>query len=153
MLVAAVSALAFGVAAPAAAASTPCWRQVIDEWVKTDRIASTYPLHCYRDAIGHIPEDMLIYSSIEPDIRSAMQLAARRGNARIPAAHNPTASANKNRAPDRALFAKAFDKLGPRNVNSVPLPLMILAGLSLLLIAAGAAGLVSRRMRTRKVPG
>jgi len=55
--------------------------------------------------------------------------------------------------PTRPLFKEALDKLGSRNVDTVPLPLLIMAGLSLLLIAAGAAGLVSRRLRARKAPG
>ena len=46
-----------------------------------------------------------------------------------------------------------FNKLGPENSDSLPLPLLILAGLALLLIAAGAAGIVSRRLRARKTAG
>jgi hypothetical protein len=55
--------------------------------------------------------------------------------------------------PHRKLFTEAFNKVGPRNADSIPLPLIILAGLALLLITAGGAGLVSRRLRARKVPG
>jgi hypothetical protein len=39
----------------------------------------------------------------------------------------------------------------PRNADSVPLPLLILAALALLMIAAGAGGLVTRRLRTGKI--
>ena len=155
MLVAALAALALGVAARPAAAKTPCWRQVIDDWVDNDRIDASYPLHCYREAIAHVPEDLRVYSGIVDDIMSARQQKIRDGNLRTTAGVDPSRNSTKGTAgtPDRGLFKQAFDKLGARNVDTVPLPLLILAGLSLVLIAAGAAGLVSRRLRARKVPG
>lgn len=154
MLTAALSAFAFGVAAPPAAAKAPCWRQVINDWVDNDRVKTTYPLHCYRDAIAHVQEDLRAYSSIVDDITSARQQAARTSaGVRVPASTNLPRAGRKANKPKSGLFTAAFDKLGTRNVNSVPLPLLILAALSLLLMAAGAAGLVSRHMRARKVPG
>jgi hypothetical protein len=157
VLVAALAALALGVAAPPAAAKTPCWRLILDDWHDHNgRIRSTYPLHCYREAIAHVPEDLRVYTGIVEDIRSARQQASRT-NVRRTAGVDPSAikSAKKQAAkdPSPALFKQAFDKLGSRNADTVPLPLLILAGLSLLLIAAGAAGLVARRLRARKVPG
>ena len=92
------------------------------------------------------------YSSFEEDALAARQLAARR-NLRRPAITPSRPDAAQQRDPDQTLFTKGFDKLGPDNADSVPLPLLILAGLSLLLVAAGGAGLVSRRLRTRRVPG
>ena len=157
MLVAALAALALGAAAPPAAAKTPCWRLILDDWHDHGgRIRSTYQLHCYREAIAHVPEDLRVYTGIVDDILSARQQASR-SKVRRPAAVDPSAikSAKKQAAkdPSPALFKQAFDKLGSRNADAVPLPLLILAGLSLLLIAAGAAGLVARRLRARKVPG
>lgn len=156
MLAAALAALALGAAASPAAAKTPCSRQIIEQWVDFHQIDSTYPLHCYREAIAAVPEDLRVYTGIVDDILSARQKAVR-SNVRRPTAVDPNAikSAKKDAAkdPNQALFKQAFDKLGSRNVDTVPLPLLILAGLSLLLIAAGAAGLVSRRLRARKAPG
>ncbi len=167
MLVAALAVLALGVAAQPAHAKTPCWKQVIDDWHDHNgRITGTYALHCYREAIAHVPEDLRVYTGIVEDITSARQQASR--VVRRPASVNPTRTrtgglrtsseteaAKKQAAsePNRAVFKQAFDKLGSRNADTVPLPLLILAGLSLLLIAAGAAGLVQRRLRSRKVPG
>jgi len=152
VLVAALAALALGFAAPPAATATPCWRQVIDDWVDNDRIDGTYALHCYREAIAHVPEDLRVYSGIVEDITSARQQMTR--NVRRPASNPPRNSAKQTTSePNRALYSKALNKLGSRNVDTIPLPLLILAGLSLLLIAAGGAGLVSRRLRERKVPG
>jgi hypothetical protein len=155
VLVAALAALALGAAAPPAAAKTSCARQIIEQWVDVHRIG-TYPLHCYREAIAAVPEDLRVYTGIVDDILRARQQASR-SNLRRPTAVDPNVikSAKKQAAkdPSPALFKQAFDKLGSRNADAVPLPLLILAGLSLLLIAAGAAGLVARRLRARKVPG
>jgi hypothetical protein len=151
VLVATFGVLAFSVGASAASAKTPCWRQIQNEWVNHN-IATTYPLHCYREAIAHVPEDLRQYSSIEEDILAARQLAARQGRT-LQGRQSPPSSRGAQHDPDLTLFTKGFDKLGPDNADSIPLPLLILAGLSLLLIAAGGAGLVTRRVRARKVPG
>ena len=160
MLVAALAALALGAAAPPAAAKTPCSRQIIEDWHDNGRIDQTYPLHCYREAIARVPEDLRVYTGIVEEIQAARQQASRT-NVRRPTAVNPTAitkgiaSAKKHTAsaPKPALFKQSLDKLGSRDVDTVPLPLLILAGLAMLLIAAGGAGLVSRRLRARKAPG
>ena len=152
MLVAALAALALGAAASPAAAKTSCARQIIEDWVDDNRVDGTYPLPCYREAIAVVPEDLKAYTGIVEDIQSARQRASR---VRRPTSADPNRPSNQAVAndPDRALFKQAFDTLGPRNVDTVPLPLLILASLSLLLIAAGAAGLVARHLRARKVPG
>jgi hypothetical protein len=75
-LAALVVTLALSVGAAAASAKTPCWRQIQNEWVNNQSIATTYPLHCYREAIAHGPEGLRQYSSIEEDILAARQLAA-----------------------------------------------------------------------------
>jgi hypothetical protein len=150
VLVAAVLGMAaLATSASAAPTGAACWRQVINEWVKNDRVSSTYPLHCYNDAIAHVPNDLRQYSSIEEDILAARQQAARRGNLRTPQIHVPTSSTN---GPKNGLYNQAVDSLSPNNADSMPLPLLILAGLSLILIAAGGAGLVTRRVKARKVP-
>ncbi|MEP6909603.1 MAG: hypothetical protein ABI896_04125 [Actinomycetota bacterium] len=151
MLVAALASLAFGAAAPPAAAKAPCWRQVIEDWVDNDSIDGTYAIHCYNEAIAHVPEDLRVYSGIVDDITAARQQAGR--NPRQLSGHNAPPAKNTAGTPDKGLFTQGFDKLGARNVDTVPLPLLILAVLSLLLIGAGAAGLVSRRLRARKAPG
>jgi hypothetical protein len=145
VLVAALTALALGVTAPPAAAKTSCGRQIIEDWVADNRIDATYPLHCYREAIAAVPEDLSVYTGIVEDIMSARNQGARTLQSRNPGS---TSTASKSDKPDRALFARGFDKLGARNVDAVPLPLLILAALALLLIAAGAAGLVARRIRS-----
>jgi cobalamin biosynthesis Mg chelatase CobN len=68
-----------------AKASVPCRDRIYNDWYKDGKIASTYPLACYRDAIKHVPRDADIYSSLKDDIRSALQLAEERAQGkRVP---------------------------------------------------------------------
>ena len=147
------------------AAKTPCWQQVINEWHDNNgRVSATYPLHCYREAIAHVPEDLRVYTGIveeiierpaagePPERRAASDGRKRRPDqSRRRQASKPPRT--QRRDPSPAVFKQGLDKLGSRNADTVPLPLLIIAALSLLLIAAGGAGLVSRRLRARKVPG
>jgi hypothetical protein len=151
VLVAAVlGTAALSVGAPVAAAKTACWRQILNEWVDNRQISSTYPLHCYREAIQHVPEDLRVYTDVEQDILAARQQAAR--DVRTLQSRNQPSQAERRQDPDAGLFTQGFDKLGPNNADSMPLPLIILGGLALLMVAAGAVGLVSRRYRTRRAP-
>ena len=151
MLVAAtIGAAALSIGAPVASAKSPCWRLILNEWTDNRQISTNYPLHCYSEAISHVPEDLLVYTDIELDINAARQQAAR--GARTLQSSGGTSQADSQHDPDAGLFTQGFDKLGPNNADSMPLPLLILAGLALLLVAAGAAGLISRRFRTRRVP-
>jgi hypothetical protein len=147
VLAAALASLALGVSARPAAAQAPCWRQIITEWTDTGRVSPTYPLHCYGEAITRVPDDLAQYTGIIELIQTARQQATR--GVRRPTAYKPGAPRSTASTPKRGVFTQAFDKLGSRNVDTVPLPLLILAALSLLLISAGGAGLVVRRLRSR----
>ena len=150
LVVAILGVVALSVAAPVASAKSPCWRLILNEWTDNRQISTNYPLHCYREAIQHVPEDLRVYTDIEEAITAARQQAAR-GTRTLQTRDQPS-QAERQRDPDAGLFTQGFDKLGPNNADSMPLPLIILAGLALLLIAAGAVGLVSRRFRTGRIP-
>ncbi len=81
-----VSLLAIGVLAPGSVhAAVPCRDKIYNDWYGDGKIASTYPLGCYHDALAHMPADATIYSSLSTDIRSALQAAiARRNGRRVP---------------------------------------------------------------------
>src|ERR671917_1871332 len=68
--------LLIGASAPAAAATTPCWKQVINDWYD-GRIDNVYPAHCYSEAIAHLPEDVQTYSSAKDEINRALFAALR----------------------------------------------------------------------------
>src|SRR5580765_512072 len=59
--------------APAQAA-TPCWKLLLNDWYD-GRIDQTYPVHCYKDALKHLPSDVQTYSSAHDDILRALQSA------------------------------------------------------------------------------
>lgn len=156
-LVAALAALAFG-ATPAGAKAdkAPCWKVLQnDEYDGT--IDHTYPLHCYRDAIAHLPGDSLIYGRFKNDITRAMlsaiaELKAKGvkvgPNTKLP----PESSSRKlqERKRHKGFFATVADKIGPGNASSIPLPLLILAGLGLLLVAAAGASFTARWIAARR---
>ncbi len=50
----------------------PCWKVLINDWYD-GRIDGTYPIHCYREALNHLPTDVDTYSSARDDIRQALQ--------------------------------------------------------------------------------
>jgi hypothetical protein len=80
VVAAAVVALALvgAVAHPTtAAAASPCWKTLLNDWYD-GRIDNTYPIHCYRDALRHLPSDVQTYSSAHDDILRALQSARAR---------------------------------------------------------------------------
>ena len=153
-------ALALMVGAKPAAAKTPCWKQVVQDWFEDSTIDRTYPRHCYSDALKNVPNDVKDYSSFEEDIRSALQRVSRArtlansggGLTQPEKATQPQRRiGNADEAQPRPeYFKQAFDKLGPREADSMPVPLMIMAGLALLLVAAGAGGLITRHFRAKR---
>ena len=70
--------LLFGAAAPVSHARTACVDDILNEWVHPKKsIASTHPLKCYDLALKEAPQDVLLYTNFETDVRSAKRLAVR----------------------------------------------------------------------------
>jgi hypothetical protein len=128
-----------------AEAKTACWRQVLQDWFLDGRLDKRYTPKCLNEASNHIPDDLKQYSSLDDEI-----LRQRRQGARTLAFTGGTPQCGATIEPGDGLFRQAFTKTNPRNADSMPLPLLILSGLALLLVAGGAAGLVSRRLRARR---
>lgn len=174
------AALLGGLARPvAASASTPCWKALLNDWYD-GRIDHTYPLHCYTDALKHLPPDVQTYSSAHDDIERALQSAKaklkKRGLAIGPNTIIPpggggnskgggkgkgpggktstTTSSLTNTSPNLPgrKSTSLADKLNPSSPSSLPLPLLVLGALAILLVAAGGAGLLAKRLHGRK-PG
>jgi hypothetical protein len=154
------------VAAPAAAAPS-CARQVIDDWYDDGRVDRTYPLHCYDDAIDALPPDVRDYSSAKEDIQRALQ-ARMRNEPPPPATTDPSPGGSggtttptkppKNQTttdvsnPKNENPPEASGQVDSDSASSVPIPLLVLAGLALLLIAGGSAGYLVRRYQGRNNP-
>ncbi len=154
------------IATTPASAAASCGRQVIDDWYDDGRIDGTYELHCYDDAIEALPRDVRDYSSAKEDIQRALQ-ARLRGQPAPPATTDPTpadeepsATPSSNPKPppstppptdDPPVARDAVPPVG-ESASSVPVPLLVLAGLALLLVAGGSAGYVIRRFQSRRIP-
>jgi hypothetical protein len=163
--------LALAVAATtvsAADAKTPCRNLIYNDWYQDGQIASTYPISCYRDALRHLGTGDQVYTSLEDDIRAAMQAALARQRGKKVAdqvghkfatpvladSHSPSTSM-KDEHPDSTNTQAPVEnrKLASADVpvashgSGVPAPLIVLGGLALVLLAAGAVGTVVRRRR------
>ena len=157
-----------------AAAERPCWKAVIDDARDNEVIDKTYPKHCYREALDHLPEDVRTYTGLGDIIASALQAAVRgeavaerklqvatrsggnrtsetpRGTGpRLDATQPGPPTGGREQEPADGPFTRAAE-FGSDEADAVPIPLLILGGLALLLIAAGAGGLAARKLRARR---
>lgn len=173
-------ALTAALARPAAAAG-PCWKALLADWYD-GRIDNTYPLHCYTDALRHLPPDVRTYSSAHDDILRALQSARanlrKTGTTKITATTllpAPSSSAPKDTGTTSSTtttdatggtgstggggspghqsgkgLQHVANELNPSSPSSLPVPLLVLGGLALLLVAAGAIGVVAKRVQSRR---
>ena len=164
-------ALLLPLSAPASAASTtaPCWQLLMNQWYQGE-IKTIFPLDCYHQAIKHLPTDVEVYSSARDDITRALQAAIAYDAAQKAAAVTTTTSTSpsattttkpkpvtvpivKTHGPGSStsgVIPIAINSSSPGGATSFPLPLLILGGLAILLVAAGGIGLYLRR---RQGPG
>ena len=174
MVVCAAGALA-GVA-PAATkdASTPCWKTLINDWYD-GRIDGIYPIHCYRDALKHLPADLETYGSARDDIQQALQKRI------IESRSGKTSTTDTTTSPGGGSGSGGTGTGGgsggssggsgqgggseaspgpignvinagkPGSADSLPVPLLVLGGVALVLMAAGGAGFLARRSRLRRM--
>jgi hypothetical protein len=140
-----------------ASAATPCWKKVLNDW-SNGRTIGAYPLHCYRDAIKHLPEDLRDYSSATDDINAALQAQIAKRGTRSPQGIGGPGSSNggsstrrtasgANAGPDRSAYRRAIDNLGTSNADSLPIPLIVLAALGAVLLASAAGLAGTKRIR------
>jgi hypothetical protein len=207
-LIAALVLLAIGVGPAAAKGRTPCWKTLINDWYD-GRIDGIYAIHCYRDALKHLPADVETYSSARDDIKQALQKRITQsyqqkhggsgggatttpssggpaggtnsggggtpspggttgggsqpggGTGTHPAPSGPTGGGQKpsthpatpTSSPDTSSgpVGTALKDIGPSKADAIPIPLIVLGAVALLLMAAGGAGFVARRMRVRRL--
>jgi hypothetical protein len=184
-----VAAALFAALAQPAAAATPCWKKLLTDWYD-GRIDQTYQIHCYTDALKHLPADVQTYSSAHDDILRALQSAKEKlrksGHTATPTTpvpggsggsttttattttttpptgtgsggtggdittpRPPTGGGSSGHKSGKGLQGVA-DRLNPSSPSSLPVPLLVLGGLALLLVAAGAAGLIAKRLQARR---
>jgi hypothetical protein len=147
-----VAALA---AAPASAA-TPCWKKVVNDWLKDGRIDAIYDDVCYEQALDNLPTDLEEYSSLGDDIELAREAATRgelpefqQGKGVPPVVGG---GGDDGGGSDDGALPNLLRTIGPRNAEDVPIPLLVLGAIATLLMASGAAGMVARRTAHRRLP-
>src|SRR5262249_43459865 len=135
------------------------------------------PIHCYREALKHLPADVVTYSSAHDDIERALQSAIagerKKGdptgpNTPVPPQTEETAHTTTTTAADAGHGADTVTTPGepgrtpppglPSAVGgsssspSLPVPLLVLGGLAILLLAGGAVGLIVKQLQNRHRP-
>ncbi|MBA2742683.1 MAG: hypothetical protein H0U46_11830 [Actinobacteria bacterium] len=150
--------VAVSVAAPAdAAKNTPCGKKVLNDWWDNGRVDRLYPLHCYEDAIDGIPADIRDYSDAEEVLTRALQAAVRGKLATGGSDPSPQDNSGTRDPFGPVKPGDGGNDGGGRPVaapdveggtSSLPIPLLVLGGMSLALLAAGGFGYLSRRRQT-----
>ena len=160
------SVATFGVGTAAAKSTPPCWKTLINDWYD-GRIDGTYPIHCYRDALKHLPTDVETYSSARDDIKQALQKRLTQGTKGGDTTTTTGGGENGGSGPaggatpggggttpnggDKTPVKSVFGAGKGDHADSFPIALIILGAVALLLMAAGGAGFITRRTRTRRL--
>jgi cobalamin biosynthesis Mg chelatase CobN len=173
-----LAATVAAVTAPTAAAKekTPCWKTLINDWYD-GRIDRTYEVHCYKEALKQLPADVRTYSDAYDVISRALSDATHgkkdvKESSPVPpppsngggggsggsgTGGSGTGGSGSGSGSDLqsdhsggSVFGQATDRLGSDSADSLPIPLLVLAGLALLLVAAGGAGLLARRVQAKR---
>jgi hypothetical protein len=158
----AVAALAAALAAPSpAAAATPCWQRVLDEW-GTGAVRQTYTQTCYRAALAHLPFDMRAYTTAEHDITAAMIAASRTREGGPP---GPSESPHLSRGGSGVAGAQATRVLQGRAARrvvaapatpvaatgvTVPLRVWLALAFAVALVTAASVRTMQGRLATRR---
>ncbi|MFL5945020.1 MAG: hypothetical protein ACJ74D_04590 [Gaiellaceae bacterium] len=156
VVVAGIAAATFGVAT--AHAST-CSSALIRDWYVDGRIDRTYPVHCYREALKDVPEDQVVYGTLRDDLNRALAAVISDNNGNVgPNTPVPPSAGGGGDDPSSSsgggsgggFFHWLAKEVGPGNADSVPVPLLVLAGLALALVAAAAISFFARRAQAKK---
>jgi hypothetical protein len=154
-LVAVVTAAFVALSVPATAMASPCGDKVLADWFDNGRIDRLYEAHCYEDAIDAIPRDLRDYANAEEVILRALQSSLRGeldpgGPDPSPdgpgagGGGGPTGPPTDPPAPPGS-DPEAAPDVDTTGLSSVPVPLIVLAAMSLALLAAGGLGYLRRR--------
>ncbi|MDQ3669993.1 MAG: hypothetical protein M3377_06915 [Actinomycetota bacterium] len=153
-LLALVASAFVALAIPGPAMASVCGDKVLADWFDNGRIDRLYQAHCYEEAIDAIPDDLRDYANAEEIISRALQ-ASLRGKL-APGGVDPTPGDNPPGGPgtpggspsdpsDPDPDSEATPDVDTTGISSVPIPLLVLGGMSVMLLAAGGLGYLSRR--------
>jgi hypothetical protein len=154
--------LAAGSPSQAQAKTKPCWERVIDDWLDNGTIDHRYAPSCYQQALKHVPEDLRDYSNLPDAISAALQDALRgnkpgggsgqsNGGTGGTGSGGPAGNDRKLQAdPSPSYYRRAIDNLGTTSADSLPIPLLVLAGVGTALLLSAGGLLAAKRIRARR---
>ena len=138
---------------PTTALASKCGDQVLADWFDNGRIDRLYDLHCYEDAIDSIPSDLRDYANAEEIISRALQAAV--DGKLAPGGPDPSPDDGTGGGgagggggpgdPNQPPGGEAAPDVDTSGISSVPLPLIVLALMSVALLTAGGLGYLRRR--------
>lgn len=155
-LVATLAAIFVALALPTAAMASECGDKILADWYDNGRIDRLYKLHCYEDALDSIPSDLRDYANAEDIITRALQAAVDGEldeGGPDPSPENGTPGGTGNQPPGSepdpnnpsAPPGEAAPDVDTSGISSVPIPLIVLAFMSVALLTAGGLGYLRRR--------
>jgi hypothetical protein len=140
---------------PATASAAPCWKDLVSDYWADNRVDRTYPISCYRDAMEKLPSDVQAYSDAQDDLRRALLAAIREqrdsGGGFSGENEGDVVAASSDDGGGDGFFAQVIEKLGPKNADSIPVPLLVLGSLALLLIGAAGVSYLARYLQARRM--
>ena len=126
----------------------PCEDAILEDWAD-GAIDETYQPDCYLAAIDSLPEDVRTYTSAEDDITRAMQ--TRVGGGSDGSGGGGVAAPSSDRqlsavVPEEAL-REDVEPASPGSLRLPPAPLLVMAGLGLVVLTGVFAVTAARRIR------
>jgi hypothetical protein len=147
-------AAAAALISPSTAMASACGDRVLEDWWDNGRIDRQYAIQCYRDAIDSIPGDLRDYANVEEVVTRALQARLNEDDPSgppTPAEQPPTDGRTPGEPADPTPSggedpAEVLDDVDvSSSPSSIPIPLLLLAAMSILLLGAGGLGYLSRR--------
>ena len=142
---------------PGTASAATCWKELVNDYWADNRVDSSYPISCYREAMEKLPRDVQEYSDAQDDLRRALLLAIRderdSGGSEFDEGDQtavPPTTAGDDEGP-KGFFSEVLDKLGPKNADSIPVPLLVLGSIALLLMGAAGVSYLARYLQARRL--
>jgi hypothetical protein len=147
-----------------------CYLQVINDWADNGVVNGRYAIPCYTQAIQRLNQypDVKGYSNAADEIHAA-ELAAIRadknggsgggtssgggsgGGGTGGSGGGGSTGGGSASGSGGGVVKDIGRSLGPSNATSVPVPLLVLGGLAVVLLLAGGAAWLARRIQSRRV--
>jgi hypothetical protein len=141
----------------AATAANPCWKELVNDYWADNRVDKIYDISCYREAMAKLPRDVQEYSDAQDDLRRALLEAIRDDRSNGGFGDTTDEDGKVTAAPPGGddeggggFFREVLDRLGPKNADSVPVPLLVLASIAIILLGAAGASYGARWLQARR---